>query len=564
MYLKNQADMNGKAGNETYGAYITAAQTLARNNTDEALSLAMNDLNTVKDEIGQGTDIDSIAVLAAAIAMESKDYKDIVAKYRKAQSDIGGSQNVALIWTAMVSSVDIVKMYIEGTLAQWIASQQSAQQGGSGGNSTSATIPKPKNTIEQVTIKETNLVMQGTAQSIGTITDIVIHHLGGGFDASADSIHQDHLTNPKFDGRGIGYHYVIRWDGTIERGRPENELGCHCGVENGKGGNKGRIGINVSGTWLDNGTVINGKVVPNGGHPNPSDEQIKSLIRLIADCCKRHNLTPSRDNIWGHYEVYDGRGNGEGCPGTNLMKRLDDIVQSVAGGTYGNTREDILWTEFINLIIEGCKLKGTINIENIGLFPKICFLYVNLMNAAKTSSIDGDAADGGWAFPFKDDQIRNFPGGPFVYLTGLYGEDRGDHKHEGIDLQPAGTADRFDLNIDIYAMKAGTVYTQGQWCNGVYILHNDGTYSRYLHLKQILVKHGQQVQQGESIGYVGGHDGYSNTAYAYHLHVEAGRSISSKISKERSFGEDNVGIDLCEKWKPTNGTEGGYKIWRIS
>ena len=38
--------------------------------------------------------------------------------------------------------------------------------------------------------------------------------------------------------RGIGYHYVVRRDGTVERGRPENIPGAHC-----QGHNKHSIGV---------------------------------------------------------------------------------------------------------------------------------------------------------------------------------------------------------------------------------------------------------------------------------------------------------------------------------
>lgn len=571
MYLENKKDMATKMSDDKLGAYIKVAEQEATNRSDEAVSNAMNDLETVKDDIGSSTDIDALAVLAAAIATNNKDYKDIIKQYRKAQSDIGGSQNVALIWTAMVSSVDIVKMYIEGTLADWIAIENAKKESSNSSSdsgtkkssaSTTKTIPKPKNTIEQVTIKETNLVFQGTAQPLGTVKQIVIHHLGGGFDRTAQSIHEEHMHKEEFDHRGIGYHYVIRWDGTIERGRPEGELGCHSGSENGKGGNTGRIGINVSGTWLSDEECRKAKC-SNGGHPEPSDAQIKSLIGLIADCCKRHSIQPSRDTIVGHYELYDGKGNGwEGCPGTNLGKRLDDIAAAVANGTYGNTKEDILWTEAAPLIIEGCKLKGTINIDNIGLFPKICYLYVNLLAATRTSQADGDKADGGWAFPFKDAQIKNLHE-PRVFLTGLFGEDRGDHKHEGVDLQAGGEPKNYAANIEVYAMKAGTVYTEKQWMNAVYILHNDGTWSRYLHLKQRLVQNGQQVQQGDAIGYMGGHDGSRNDAYDVHLHVEAGKVIQGRTPEERAFGNDNAGFDLLEKWSPPNAENTGYKCWEV-
>lgn len=32
--------------------------------------------------------------------------------------------------------------------------------------------------------------------------------------------------------RRIGYHYVVRLDGTVEKGRPEDEIGAHCLGEN--------------------------------------------------------------------------------------------------------------------------------------------------------------------------------------------------------------------------------------------------------------------------------------------------------------------------------------------
>lgn len=42
---------------------------------------------------------------------------------------------------------------------------------------------------------------------------------------------------------GIGYHYVIRVDGVVELGRPEEKIGAHC-----KGHNKDSIGICMIGT----------------------------------------------------------------------------------------------------------------------------------------------------------------------------------------------------------------------------------------------------------------------------------------------------------------------------
>jgi len=53
---------------------------------------------------------------------------------------------------------------------------------------------------------------------------LVIHHTASG-DVSAETIHQWHLNRGWV---GIGYHYVVRADGNIEQGRPDNKVGAHA------------------------------------------------------------------------------------------------------------------------------------------------------------------------------------------------------------------------------------------------------------------------------------------------------------------------------------------------
>lgn len=50
--------------------------------------------------------------------------------------------------------------------------------------------------------------------------------------------------------RDVGYHYVIRRDGTLERGRPENQTGAHVG-----GHNTGNLGICMVGGVASDGTT---------------------------------------------------------------------------------------------------------------------------------------------------------------------------------------------------------------------------------------------------------------------------------------------------------------------
>ena len=551
IYLENQKSMDSNKGDADCGTYISAGIQIV-DRIDEAKTSYMNNKDKVKDAIGAGTDIDSLAVLAAGVAKQTTDYASIVSEYRQAQTAIGGCQNPGLIWTAMTTSVDIVKMYIEGTLEAYINPTPATGGDSSSSNTSAVTVPKTKNTIPAITVKDVGIVLQGESKSIGTVKGISVHHLGGGFDKSATEIHDVHLGNTEFDGRGIGYHYVIRADGTIERGRPETEFGCHTGYDNvtKSGGNAGLIGICVSGTFNNDSSI-------NEGHPEPTEQQINSLIGLMADIAKRHDLVLTRDNVRGHGEWYTDPSVTE-CPGVNLQSKLDSIVQAVSTGTYVGSKETVLWTEFFPLIKKGLEKKGILGSSDPSMFPKICFLYVNLMNAIGNSSLDGPE----WGFPFTDSQLESFDG-QLVYLTGTFGEDRGDHRHEGVDLQPGGTAGRYELDIPFCACKGGVVREAGNggWsaCNGISVDHQDGTFSRYLHAKTVLVSVGQTVEKGTPLGYIGGYGSGGNETYAYHLHLEMGKGTGvEKIGSNWS-----IGIDPASQWKSTNGSGAGYPYWKL-
>jgi len=56
---------------------------------------------------------------------------------------------------------------------------------------------------------------------------IIVHHSASD-DVSAEEIYQWHLDQ---GWSGIGYHFVIRKYGTIERGRQLNKIGAHAGSE---------------------------------------------------------------------------------------------------------------------------------------------------------------------------------------------------------------------------------------------------------------------------------------------------------------------------------------------
>lgn len=84
--------------------------------------------------------------------------------------------------------------------------------------------------------------------------------------------------------RTIGYHYLVRLDGTICPGRPENEIGAHC-----KGKNARSVGICYAG-----GLASDGKTPKDTRTP----AQRASLRRLVAELRLRY----PRATVHGHRE----------------------------------------------------------------------------------------------------------------------------------------------------------------------------------------------------------------------------------------------------------------------
>lgn len=152
--------------------------------------------------------------------------------------------------------------------------------------------------MQKAKIIETNLEFERELEERDETDLIVIHHTGDtDMDASAAQIHSWHLNN---GWAGIGYHYVIRKSGRIERGRPEDAIGSHAYGENGHS-----IGIHLCGGF---------------NSAKPTKDQIESLALLIANLCDEYDLPIDRDHIVGHREVNDDTT----CPGDNLQALLDD------------------------------------------------------------------------------------------------------------------------------------------------------------------------------------------------------------------------------------------------
>lgn len=80
-----------------------------------------------------------------------------------------------------------------------------------------------------------------------SVNKIIVHCTAtkAGKDYTAKDIDAWHKAN---GWNGIGYHYVVRIDGTVEAGRPEEEPGAHC-----SGHNKDSIGVVYVGGLDSNG-----------------------------------------------------------------------------------------------------------------------------------------------------------------------------------------------------------------------------------------------------------------------------------------------------------------------
>jgi len=149
-----------------------------------------------------------------------------------------------------------------------------------------------------IPIQETNFEFS-SLQNRETTDAIVIHHVGNtNRDVSAAEIDRWHKNN---GWAGIGYHFVIRKDGTIERGRPMDMLGAHCYGENWH-----TIGVNIVGEFDNN---------------EPEPAQMQSAAKLLAALCRYYGIAPDRQHIVGHRDY-----NSTACPGQLLYDRLPRLV----------------------------------------------------------------------------------------------------------------------------------------------------------------------------------------------------------------------------------------------
>ena len=141
-------------------------------------------------------------------------------------------------------------------------------------------------------------------------TDSIIIHCAAtkpSMDVGYDEIRKWHVDQNGWD--DVGYHFIIRRNGQLEKARPEGYSGAHAPSHNSRS-----IGICLVGGMADDG----------GPENNFTLEQfltLKDLVNMIMD--KYSDIT----EVLGHCDVQENKPN---CPGFNVKEWLNKEAINVA------------------------------------------------------------------------------------------------------------------------------------------------------------------------------------------------------------------------------------------
>lgn len=169
-------------------------------------------------------------------------------------------------------------------------------------------------------IIETNLEFNSNHSAMKEVEEIVLHNSGVSVLQSIEVIHNYHKNK---GWAGIGYHYYVRKDGSVYRGRPENMAGAHC-----PGVNSTSIGICAEGNF-------NEEIM--------SEVQKQAIIELVKDIKPRYNIKW----IKGHREIL-----ATSCPGANFpLEEIKNAVENIENEEIPQTTKSII--DLANEVIAG-------------------------------------------------------------------------------------------------------------------------------------------------------------------------------------------------------------------
>ena len=175
-----------------------------------------------------------------------------------------------------------------------------------------------------INIIETKWRWNGTLSTRAHTDYIALHHAEAST-CTAEQVDRWHKEN---GWSGIGYHFFVRKDGSIYRGRPLTAMGAHV-----SGMNNCSIGICAEGKYST-------ETMP--------DAQKKAICRLLV-YLKDNNYYPDA-KIVGHKEIGDSD-----CPGRNYP--LEDIKQNYRA--YAGEEVDEVSKEEFNKLVERVNELGT-------------------------------------------------------------------------------------------------------------------------------------------------------------------------------------------------------------
>jgi N-acetyl-anhydromuramyl-L-alanine amidase AmpD len=141
-------------------------------------------------------------------------------------------------------------------------------------------------------------------------TDSIIIHCAAtkaSMDIGYKEIRKWHVEDNGWD--DVGYHFIIRRNGQLEKARPEGYSGAHAPSHNSRS-----IGICLVGGMAEDGSAEN----------NFTLEQfltLKDLVNMIMD--KYSDIT----EVLGHCDVQENKPN---CPGFNVKEWLNKEAINVA------------------------------------------------------------------------------------------------------------------------------------------------------------------------------------------------------------------------------------------
>ncbi len=132
-----------------------------------------------------------------------------------------------------------------------------------------------------------------------TKTEMIVLHHAAAKSCTPQQVHQWHLNN---GWSGIGYHFFVRKDGQIYRGRPENVIGAHA-----TGYNSKSIGICFEGDYT---------------RDNMPKAQLEAGQELVAYLKNKYGIT----KVKGHRDLMATSCPGKNFPFDKIAKAQLDII----------------------------------------------------------------------------------------------------------------------------------------------------------------------------------------------------------------------------------------------